>query len=94
MLKQTLVQEKLSDLINGAALVAVNDKQKSTDIHLEKGKTNADLLPSQYNMPQWPRVQLDKQITSNLKRNSKIVIHNSSGYESSIQQATNSRFRR
>ncbi len=85
MLKQSLVQEKLSDLIN----IDNSTKIISDDKLSEIKKT--DLLPSQYNMPQWPRVQLDKQITSNLKHNSnsRPITNN---HEPSVHNSTNSRF--
>ena len=106
MLKQSLVQEKLSDLMinSSSKLAGVNNSvggdDKSAQAVIMTGdlklvesnnKTNRDLLPSQHNMPQWPRVQLDKQITSNLKRNSKIIVNNSASYEASVQNLTNSR---
>lgn len=92
MLKQSLVQEKLSDLLNSSS--TVDQSTSAVSIKLEKSKTNVDLVHSQYNMPQWPRVQLDKQNTSNLKRNTKITNNTSSSYEPSIQNLTNNRYQR
>lgn len=89
MLKQSLVQEKLSDLMNSSSCEKGNS---AVSIKLDKSKTNVDLVHSQYNMPQWPRVQLDKQNTSNLKRNTKIINNTSSTYEPSIQNLTNNRY--
>ena len=91
MLKQSLVQEKLSDLMNSSSCEKGNS---AVSIKLDKSKTNVDLVHSQYNMPQWPRVQLDKQNTSNLKRNTKIINNTSSTYEPSIQNLTNNRYPR
>ncbi len=98
MLKQSLVQEKLSDLINiekSASMISTTGVKSDLKLSDTK-KTGTDLLPSQYNMPQWPRVQLDKKITSNLKHNSNSqpITNNSSSpnHESSIQNLTNSRY--
>lgn len=103
MIKQSLVQQKLSDLLTNSSinLKQVNNNVSqvvdSNELKLGNGINNSkrldgnNLAHSPYNMPQWPRVQLDKQITSNLKRNTKIIINNSSAYEPSIQNLTVSR---
>ena len=85
MLKQSLVQEKLSDLINnGSQAVAVAAVPSG---HADAGKSGPEFMHSQYNMPQWPRVQLDKHITTNLKRNAKVVLN--AGHSSSSRFTTN-----
>lgn len=99
MLKQSLVQEKLSDLLNNSNGNTNNPNSvvsslTTNDLKLEKSKTGTELLQNQvYNMPQWPRVQLDKQITSNLKRNTKIIINSASAYEPTIQNLSNNKDR-
>ena len=82
MLKQSLVQEKLSDLINNGSQASA-----AASSGPDANKTGPEFVHSQYNMPQWPRVQLDKHITTNLKRNAKFVIN--AGHSSSSRLTAN-----
>lgn len=72
MLKQSLIQEKLSDLTTGNG-----SSNNGPGGQLKLNDTKAELIGSSHmhNMPQWPRVQIDKHITSNLRRNTKLVIN-------------------
>ena len=72
MLKQSLIQEKLSDLTTGSGSTA-----GSNGALVKLNDAKAELIGSSHmhNMPQWPRVQIDKHITSSLKRNAKLLIN-------------------
>lgn len=99
MIKQSLIQAKLSDLINNGSIELKKSKniEKSAKGNKTKheplvvnGSQSTEVM-NQYNMPQWPRVQLDKQNTSNLIINNKLVTSSSPSNEPSSQNFTNDR---
>ncbi len=94
MIKQSLVQGKLNDLINNGSIELKKSKISessniSGNVNDSQPNNNGSELLNQYNMPQWPRVQLDKQITSNLTINSKPATNSPSPNEPGLQKLTN-----
>lgn len=85
----------MSDLINNGSIELTKSKNNlgngsKSEPLVVNASQSAEVL-NQYNMPQWPRVQLDKQTTSNLIINNKLVTSNSSSNESNSQKLANNR---
>lgn len=95
MIKQSLIQAKMSDLINNGSIELTKSKNKignsSKPEPLVVNDSHSAEVMNQYNMPQWPRVQLDKQTTSNLIINNKLVTSNSSSSECDSRKLANNR---